>query len=59
MDAQRDNRVDAILHELSILHANMGSDSTKEEIESLKAKEYYWKNKISEIDEELAERLFP
>jgi hypothetical protein len=59
MDAQRDNRVDAILHELSILHANMGSDSTKEEIESLKAKEHYWKNKISEIDEELAERLFP
>jgi hypothetical protein len=59
MDAQRDNRVDAILHELSILHANMGSDSTKEEIESLKAKENYWKNKISQIDEELAKRLFP
>jgi hypothetical protein len=59
MVVARDNKVDAILHELSILHANLGVDSTQEEIEVVKEKEEYWKSKIAEIDKELSQRLFP
>lgn len=59
MVAARDNRVDAILHELSILHCNLGVESTKEEINVVKQKEKYWISKIAEVDQELADRLFP
>lgn len=59
MDAARDNRVDDILMRLSILHANLGTDSTEEEIQAVKNQEVYWRKKVAEIDTELAERLFP
>jgi hypothetical protein len=59
MAAMRDNRVDVILMRLSILHANLGTDSTQEEIQAVKNEEEYLKSKVAEIDQELAERLFP
>ena len=55
----RDNRVDAILYELSVLHSNVGTDSTAEELDVVKLKEKYWKDKIADLDEDLANRLFP
>lgn len=59
MDAKRDNRVDAILYELSVLHSNVGIDSTAEELDVVKLKEKYWKDKIADLDQDLADRLFP
>ena len=59
MDAARDNRVDHILMRLSILHANLGTDSTEKEIQAVKNQEVYWRKKVAEIDTELAQRLFP
>lgn len=55
----RDNRVDVILMRLSIIHANLGTDSTQEEIQAVENEEEYLKSKVAEIDQELAERLFP
>jgi len=55
----RDSRVDSILHELAILHSNVGTDSTREELDVVYNKENYLRRKIAEIDPELEERLFP
>ena len=59
MVVMRDNRVDSILHELAILHSNVGTDSTREELDIIYNKENYLRRKIAEIDPELEERLFP
>lgn len=55
----RNSKVDDLLKQLSVLHSNMGSDSTEKDKEELKTKENEIRDKIAELDKQLAERLFP
>lgn len=44
------NRVDLYLYEMAILFANLGTDSTKEEVKEAYAKEAVFIDKIEELD---------
>tara|TARA_R110000772_G_scaffold130945_1_gene239177 strand:+ start:784 stop:1005 length:222 start_codon:yes stop_codon:yes gene_type:complete len=51
------NRVDLYLYEMSLLFANLGTDSTLEEVENAYRKEGEYIELIAELDPDKASRL--
>lgn len=52
-------QIDLLLHQNAVTQANLGSESTEEEKEEARKKDKVIKDKISELDAEFADFVFP